>query len=431
MPHRFDPLRRSFLRQTLHGSLISGGVPAFFGHSLLAKTAHASQSNTDRILIVLQMAGGNDGLNTVVPYEDDHYRRARPKLGLRKEEVIPIKEGLGLHPALTGFRDLYERGHLCIVQGVGYENPNRSHFKATEIWQTASDGTHIRKQGWLGRYLDLNCAACEATVAVTIGQQVPQALYGDHPWGLCLDEGSRLGSAKGSKTMGAGAELGVPDEEENSGDSIGMLSGMGSSGMSPLEFIARTGRDAAAGAALVEAAVERARIRGNYPNAPIGHSMRRLAELIGGGFPAGIYYVSQGGYDTHVNQRPTHARLLKQMGASVSALFTDLAAQGKLDQVLLLTFSEFGRRLGENASGGTDHGATAPLFVMGGKVKGGLAGAPPSLAPADLLLGDPVFTTDYRSVYAGVIEQWLGVPSAPVLERASVWDSLNSSLDAL
>jgi len=392
-------------------------MPAVLGEALLARTAHAGQS--DRILILLQLAGGNDGLNTVVPYANDHYYRARPKLGLRGKDIIRLNDELGLHSALRGMRELYEQGHLSIVQGVGYENPNRSHFKATEIWQTASDSTQVQKEGWLGRYLDLNCKECEVTAAVTIGQQVPQALFGRYPWGLCLDqdlngEGPDLMDGMMSALE---AESGAADGGENAGDSIGGLAGSGASNLSPLDFIAKTAQDATIGNTRVEAALGRSKLVGHYPPGALGHSMRKLAELIGGGFQARIYHVSQGGYDTHINQRPAHARLLGALDSSLRALMQDLKAQGNLDRVLLVTYSEFGRRLQENASGGTDHGATAPLFLLGGKVKGGVFGAAPNLAPEDLRLGDPVFTTDYRSVYASVLEQWLGVSSEPVLGR--------------
>ncbi|MEN9728332.1 MAG: hypothetical protein RL434_2698, partial [Pseudomonadota bacterium] len=253
--------------------------------------------------------------------------------------------------------------------------------------------------------------------AVTIGQQVPQALFGKYPWGLCLDQdldGEDASSMDGMMTEG-GAES--AEGGDNAGDSIGGLAGVGASALSPLDFITKTAHDAEMGGDQVEAALKRARLTGHYPPGPLGASMRKLAGLIGGGFPARIYHVSQGGYDTHINQRPAHARLLSMLDSSLRALMQDLKTQGNLNRVLLVTYSEFGRRLQENASGGTDHGATAPLFLMGGKVRGGLAGKPPSLAPADLLLGDPIFTTDYRSVYASVLEQWLEVPSVPVLGR--------------
>ncbi|MDB6030704.1 MAG: hypothetical protein JWM16_1042 [Verrucomicrobiales bacterium] len=425
--------RREFLRSTVLTSSLAWTVPTFLAHTFSGLQAEAADKATQvttgkdgTILVVLQMAGGNDGLNTVVPFANDHYLKARPRLSLSGKQVLKVTEELGLHPALHGLKDLYDAGSLSIVQGVGYPNPNRSHFRSTEIWQTASDSAKFERYGWLGRYFDNACSGADPTVGINIGRQMPQAFAAKHPVGVSLDnpENYRFITAeKGSEAEMMQASFRklnqLDDAGSNSGDSIGAVAG-GSTIRhegSPLDYLERTALDAQLSSDRIRAISGKVQNKANYPAGQLGNSLKLVARLIGGGLPTRIFYVSQGGYDTHTNQAPAQERLLRELGDSVKAFVNDMNAQGNFGRVLLLTFSEFGRRVGENASGGTDHGAASSMFLVGEKLKAGLLGRMPSLAPAHLFNGDIKYTTDFRSVYAGVLEQWLKTPSAPILGR--------------
>jgi uncharacterized protein (DUF1501 family) len=432
--------RREFLRRTVLGSAVTWTVPAFLADTFSALQAQAAASDTQMvtgkdstILVVLQMAGGNDGINTVVPYANDFYHQARPKIGLKAEEVLKLNDEVGLHGALKGFKALYDDGRLSVIQGVGYPNPNRSHFRSTEIWQTASDSERIEKFGWLGRYFDNACPGADPAVGVTIGSQLPEAFFAEKPKGVCfsnpqnyrfmaggeaLEEYKKLNELETSGPgMMAGEDASAP-ADSNSGGSIAMLpAGMPMTGGRAIDFIARTALDAQQSSDEIRGIAARVQNQAEYPNSPLAGSLKLVAKLIGGGLATRVYYVSQGGYDTHTNQLATQQRLLQDLGDSVKAFVDDLQAQGNLPRVLVMTFSEFGRRVAENANGGTDHGAAAPMFVVGNKVKAGLLGKYPSLAPQDLFQGDVKFSVDFRSVYAGILEQWLKTKSAPILGR--------------
>jgi uncharacterized protein (DUF1501 family) len=393
-----------------------------------AETAVQPVTGRDgRILVVLQMAGGNDGLNTVIPYANDHYRGARPQLGIATKEVHPLTDGVGLHPSLTGLKALFDAGQLSVVQGVGYPNPNRSHFRSTEIWQTASDADEVERQGWIGRYFDNTCPGCDPTIGVAVGRETPQAFVAERPTGVTLEnpDAYRFVSAERPGAEEAGLmetsfrrmNESVP-EDAVSGNSIASLSGPIAHGGSALDFLQRTAMDAQVSSDAILDISRRVKNQADYPGSRLANSLKLVARLIGGGLPTRIYYVSQGGYDTHTNQAGTHQRLLGELGGAVQAFCADLKAQGHMERVLVMTFSEFGRRVQQNASGGTDHGAAAPLFLVGPAVKAGLAGRYPSLAPEDLFRGDLQHTVDFRSVYATVLERWLETKSGPILGRS-------------
>jgi uncharacterized protein (DUF1501 family) len=423
--------RREFLRTTVLGSALSWTVPAFLANTFSALHADAADSATQivsgkdsTILVVLQMAGGNDGLNTVVPYTNDFYHKARPKIGLSPQQILNLNGEIGFHGAMSGFKELYDSGNLAVVQGVGYPNPNRSHFRSTEIWQTASDSDKIEKYGWLGRYFDNCCSGADPTVGVTIGNQLPESFFAKTPTGICFNNPqSYRFMANGEATEESykklnEAEMSGPAPDENSGGSIGSLAaGMPMQGGRAVDFIERTALDAQMSSDEVRGIASRVQNQATYPSSQLGNSLKLVAKLIGGGLPTRIYYVSQGGYDTHTNQIATQQRLLEDIGDSTKAFVDDLKAQGNMQRVLVMTFSEFGRRVTENANGGTDHGAAAPIFIIGNKVKAGLLGKYPSLAPQDLFEGDIKYNMDFRNVYAGVLENWLKTKSAPILGR--------------
>jgi len=309
---------------------------------------------------------------------------------------------------------------------VGYPNPNRSHFRSTEIWQTASDADRNEYYGWLGRYFDNTCKGCDPTIGVCVGRETPQAFAAKKPTGVTLQNpdsyrfvsADNPGEGEGDLMEESYRRMNevVPDEDV-SGSSIGSLSGSINHSGSALDFIQRTAMDAQVSSDEILKVSGRVKNQSDYPNSQLSNSLKLVARLIGGGLPTRIYYVTQGGYDTHTNQAGTHQRLMGELGGAVKAFCADLKAQGNMDRVLVMTFSEFGRRVEQNASSGTDHGAAAPLFLIGNSVNAGFAGEAPSLAPKDLFRGDLKFTTDFRSVYATVLENWLQTKSAPILGR--------------
>jgi uncharacterized protein (DUF1501 family) len=427
--------RREFLRSTVLTSALSWTVPTFLANTFSVLQAEAAGQTTQiatgkdaTILVVLQMAGGNDGINTVVPHSNDFYYKARTRINVPARDVLKLNGNVGLHPSLTGFKELYDAGQLSVIQGVGYPNPNRSHFRSTEIWQTASDSGKFEKYGWLGKYFDNTCSGCDPTVAVNVGRQMPQAFSAKNPKGIAVDNPQNyrfLAPGGGEDAQMVEHSYRDMNEQametgasENSGGSIAAIDGPAIRPKgSALDFLERTALDAQMSSDQIRAISARAENKAAYPGSQLGNSLKLVAKLIGGGLPTRVFYVSQGGYDTHTNQVPTQARLLRDLGDSVKSFCDDMKAQGNMQRVMVMTFSEFGRRVSDNANGGTDHGAAAPMFVIGERLKAGLLGQYPSLAPADLFQGDVKYNVDFRCVYAAVLENWLKTKSEPVLGR--------------
>jgi hypothetical protein len=359
------------------------------------------------------VAGGNDGLNTVIPYADDSYFKARPGLAIPADKVRRLDDYCGLHPSLENLGALLGEGYASVVQGVGYPNPNRSHFRATEIWHTASDADKTEANGWLGRYCDAACRGEDPGAAIAIGDQVPQALRSDSGKSIAI------GAPQDYQFQGGmdPAAMEVDDDAAApAGGSVDMLFGASDPDVNVADFLQRAALDAVASSSKVQEILHKAHRGAEYPRTDLGRRLQLVARLIGGGMPSRVYYVSLGGFDTHANQAGAHERQLAIFDQAVGAFCRDMRDQGNFDRVMLLTFSEFGRRVAQNASGGTDHGAAAPLFLFGGALKGGLQGAHPSLTKLER--GDLVHHTDFRSVYATLLEQWLKTPSVPVLGRA-------------
>jgi uncharacterized protein (DUF1501 family) len=391
--------RRQFLATALKGSaLVSFGwtVPGFLRRTALA--AAAAGSNAERVLVVIQLSGGNDGLNTVVPFGDDLYAKNRPTLRIPAEQVIRIDDHAGLHPSLAGFGKLLEAGQLAVLQGIGYPNPSRSHFRSMDIWQTANMGERLPGDGWLGRAISRPELRREGTLpAMHLGSgKLPLALVGR------TAEVPSIASLEDYKLRpgAAGREL---------------LSGVAAAprGDASLQFLQRSTLDAYTSSNRIEELVRKYDTPIEYPASALGQRLKLVAQLIDADFGTRIFYTSLDGFDTHANQAATHTNLLRELGDAVQAFLDDLGHHGHRDRVAVMTFSEFGRRLKENGSRGTDHGAAAPMFLAGGKVRSGAIGDHPSLA--DLDDGDPKFRVDFRSVYATVLERWLGCPSGDVL----------------
>jgi len=429
--------RRKFLRTSVLGAAATWTLPVFLEKTFFALDALAADAAVQgvtgkdgTILVVLQMAGGNDGLNTVIPYADDAYHVARPRLRFSADQVLKINNHIALNPRLAGLKSLYDEGHLAIVQGVGYPNPNRSHFRSTEIWQTASDTDHTVSDGWLGRYFDNCCSGADPTVGVAIGEETPQAFAAKNPTGVTFSRPEQFrfrpsepdaGHMSAEEIFfreinesGAGEESGG-GVTSNDGGSIGTITGSTKNGLSTLDFLQRTALDAQLSSEKILAIARKYKSTVPYPQGPLAASLNIIARMIAGGLPTRVYYASQGGFDTHAGQISTHERLMGEFNEAISAFVADLKQQGNFERVLLITFSEFGRRVQENANGGTDHGAAAPMFVSGGAVKAGLFGKYPSLT--DLDRGDLKFNIDFRSVYGTVLDRWLKAPSEIVLGR--------------
>ena len=428
--------RREFLRTSMLGAAATWTLPVFLEKTFFALDAMAADALTQTvtgkdgtILVVLQMAGGNDGLNMVVPYGDDAYHVARPRLALPVDQILKINNYAGLNPKLTGLKSLYDEGHLAVIQGVGYPNPNRSHFRSTEIWQTASDADRAESKGWLGRYFDNCCSGADPTVGVAIGEETPQAFAAKTPTGVTFSRPEQFRFRSSEPANGHMSteetffrqinEAGAAEESSpaaaNEGASIGAIPGKTNSDMGTLDFLERTALDAQMSSDKILAIARKYKSTVPYPEGPLAASLNIIARMIAGGLPTRVYYASQGGFDTHAGQLNAHPRLMGYFNDAIAAFVADLKQQGNFERVLLMTFSEFGRRVQENANGGTDHGAAAPMFVLGGAVKPGLFGKYPSLTELDR--GDLKFNTDFRTVYGTVLDRWLKAPSQTVLGR--------------
>lgn len=398
--------RRKFLTTGAASAAVITSASHVPGMLLQAASARSTTERADNVLVVVQLSGGNDGLNTVVPYADDVYAKNRFQTRISAGAVHKIDDYLGFHPSMVGMHRLFQEQQLSIVQGVGYPNPNRSHFESMDIWHTAQpEVTGVARQvGWLGKHLDQrddgNRAAKEV-LGVHLGTDVqPIALAG-----LNVQVPS-IGSFDDFRFENMGdPRLNAIRER--------LISTTGSDSNELLAHVRAAAQTALASSRRVRQAIERTSASSEYPQTDLGKKLRGIAQLIHAGLATRIYYVTLDGFDTHSLQAESHAGLLRELSGAVTAFIDDLAGSGQSKRVLLACFSEFGRRVKENASRGTDHGAAAPLFLAGGSLRGGLVGKHPSLT--DLDDGDLKFHTDFRRVYASILENWLGVESVPIL----------------
>ena len=336
-----------------------------------------------RILILVELSGGNDGLNTVVPHRDDRYRALRPRLALPSDEVMTLEGDIGLHPSLRPLEKSWESGDLAVVQGLGYPEPNRSHFRSIEIWETGSDANEFLGDGWLARTLQgAERPANRTADSIILGRDNPGPLDGAEMSNLVLRNPKDF--ARKAKRLEP-----VP----------------GHAGHRALDKLLEVNEEVRHAAAQIEERRKNAPDLGvKFPRNRFGQQCETAAQLLAGELPISIIKLFHGGFDTHANQLGNHARLLGELAGGLSALRTALVGAGLWDRVLVSTYSEFGRRAAENGSAGTDHGTAAPHFVLGGKVKGGLHGAHPDLGA--LVKKDLAFTTDYRRLYATMREEW-------------------------
>jgi len=404
--------RRDLLKATLGASTLlsfPSVAPSFLLHAATAGAHRRDDSQT--VLVVLQLSGGNDGLNTVVPYQDDEYARNRPTLALPSKELHKINSLIGFHPRMGAFMRLYDEGHLSIVQGVGSTNPDRDHEGAMRIWHTADPDQPNRQTGWLGRAVD-NIWRADMTEApaVFVGPIAqPFALNAESVIVPSIDSpddlmaGEMPGRMDGRSVWKNAAELPRPDQQD-----------------ALLGFLQRCTLVGHAYTRRIEAATESALGTAEYPPFRLAGTLRTVAQLIRADIGIRIFFTEVGGggiggFDNHANQLGNHCALLHQLSESVAAFVDDLKRDKLLDRVLLMTFSEFGRTVKENGRRGTGHGAAAPIFLAGGKLKSGLVGAHPNLTDLD---SDALKVhVDFRRVYATVLDRWLGLESRSVLGK--------------
>jgi uncharacterized protein (DUF1501 family) len=396
--------RAGFLK-TAVGAIAAGAIgPNLFINSALADSLARSSAPGGPVLVIIQLQGGNDGLNTIVPYGSGVYYSDRPTIAVPEKNVLPIDGSVGMHPNLSGLKAMYDKGQVAVVQGVGYPDPDRSHFRSTSIWETA-DTSGTSQTGWIGRYLDATFTGdTNPFTAVALGATVPPTLLAKNvpvtsvesvnTYQFQINQLAAPAIMKAYETMYSQRTAGsVPQY---------------------LGLVRHAGANAEQGVHDLQGVATKYTPSVQYPQNPLARELQLVAQIITAELGARVFHVTLGGFDDHAAEVFQHANLMKDMGDSLSAFYADLEAQNKADDVLTMTFSEFGRRVKENAGRGTDHGTAAPLFIVGTKVKGGLYGQDPVLSSLDDN-GDLIYGTDFRSVYGTVLDKWMGSSSSKVL----------------
>ncbi|MGL4632766.1 MAG: DUF1501 domain-containing protein [Leadbetterella sp.] len=372
--------RRDFVKLT---STLSGGlwaIPQFVTQA--ASNLSINSSSFDEVLVFIQLNGGNDGLNTVIPFENDLYYSNRKNIAIPKTDILTLENGMGLHPALKDFYSIFEKGNMKVIQNVGYPSPNRSHFRSQEIWQTASDASKFLNQGWLGRYLEIQCKDCD----------IP-AINVDSIDNLALKSENQLAVTFKNPERYKQADRIDPELDFGKNPQLMFARQIAQASYKSMDMISKN---------LKKAPISQVM----YPKTDIGQNLQKIAKLIRSGLSSKIYYTSLSGFDTHNNQLKIHNSMLTQVNDSVKAFYDELTQDGLWDCVTVVLFSEFGRRVVTNGTG-TDHGTAGPMFVLGKMQQSSLMGSPPDLN--DLDNGDLKFKIDFRSVYASLLATKLGL----------------------
>jgi len=385
--------RKEFLQI---GSLASASLmmPKF----LKAFEKKATVPAGNKVLVVLQLSGGNDGLNTVIPIRNDIYYKSRPKLAIEKDKALQLTDEAGINPALPFFKNLFDEGNLGILNSVGYPNPDRSHFRSMDIWQTAAYSNEYLSTGWLGRYLDAQCSGCDKpTQALEIDDVLSLALKGENIKGLALRDPKRLFNSSNERYF---REINASHENDE-----------------PVaDYLYKTLSETLNSADYI---YQESRLRPSsqtYPATELGKNLQTISSLILSDINTKVYYVSLGSFDTHINQENQQKRLFTELNDAISSFVTDLKKNNRFEDVTIMTFSEFGRRVAQNASGGTDHGTANNMFLIGGGLKQkGLINDMPDLT--HLTEGDLVYKVDFKSVYATLLHNWLGADDGKVLGK--------------
>jgi len=353
----------------------------------------------NKVMVILQLSGGNDGLNTVIPIRNDIYYRERPRLGIEKAKALSLTDEVGLHPALTGLRELYDDGSLGILNNVGYPNPDRSHFRSMDIWQTGSGSNEYITTGWVGRYLDAQCHGCDKpTYALEIDDVLSLALKGENSKAIAMKDPRRL--------FGTSNEKFFKD----------VLNNHKGKGEETVDYLYKTMSETLSSANYIFQQSKLHPSANEYPKTELGNGLKTIASLIFSDINTKVYYISLGSFDTHVNQEGQQQRLFTELSDAVRAFTKDLKANNRFNDVMMFTFSEFGRRVSQNASAGTDHGTANNMFLIGGALKQkGIINPMPDLN--DLDEGDLKYKIDFKTVYATVLKNWLDADDSAILGK--------------
>ncbi|QJX46240.1 DUF1501 domain-containing protein [Hymenobacter taeanensis] len=391
--------RRDFLKASVLASSLLF-VPKFL-HALDRQGLQPLRNSNGRRLVVVQLGGGNDGLNTIIPYRNDEYYKARPTLGIREQSgILTLGQDLGFNPAMTQLKGLYDQGKVGILNAVGYPNPDRSHFRSMDVWQSASDSDKYVGTGWLGRYLDATCSDGHLPyTGLELDDTLSLAMKGNLRKGLSLKNPEKFHQLTQNRFI---AQVSREKASAASGSELDYLYKTLAETASSAEYLYQTSKVYKSGVA--------------YPNTEFGKSLKTTAELINSGIDSRVFYVSLTGFDTHVRQQEQQGRLLGDLSSGLGSFTEDLQKAGNLDDTLILVFSEFGRRVSQNASNGTDHGTANNVLLLGGGLKQqGILNAAPDLLNLDQ--GDLRYQLDFRSIYATVLRDWLGADDQLILGR--------------
>ncbi len=388
--------RKEFLRL---GSLASGSL--FIPKFLKAFETQTRIATGNKVVVIIQLSGGNDGLNTVIPVRNDLYYKNRPSLSITKDAAAKLTDEVSLHPALTAFQQLYDSGNLAILNNVGYPNPDRSHFRSMDIWHSASDSNEYWSTGWIGRYLDAQCKGCDKpTQALEVDDVLSLAMKGKVTNAIAVNDPRRLfgnTSEKYFKKLSAAHKHSYEEEK-------------------PVDYLYKTLAQTISSADYIFNQSRLHASQTTYPDTQLGKGLKTIASLIFSEINTKVYYISLGSFDTHVNQQAQQARLFTQLNDAVKSFTDDLKKNGRLEDVLLFTFSEFGRRVAQNASNGTDHGTANSMFLISGALKKkGILNEMPDLA--DLNEGDLKFKIDFKNVYSTVLNNWLKANADDILGK--------------
>lgn len=389
--------RRKFLQLSALASAATL-VPKFlkaFEHGPLLEPTNG------RTLVVIQLSGGNDGLNTIIPVRNDLYYSNRPQLAIPMKDALTLSDDVGLNPALKGIKALYDEGLVSIVNGVGYPDPDRSHFRSMDIWQTGSRSDELVTTGWLGRYLDARCTDCNVhnTLGIEVDDSLSLSMKGKERKAIAVRDVNQFYKAARDPYF---ASLAADHAHEHEAQLAG--------------YLYQTLRETISSADYVYQHQKTYSSTQAYPDTQLAKRMKTIAALIAAQADTKVYYVSHGSFDTHVNQRNQQDRLFAQLDEALTAFIADLKQAGRLNEVMVVTFSEFGRRVGQNASGGTDHGTASNMFLISGGLKrSGLYNPLPDLRVLDE--GDLKYTIDFKQVYATLLDRWLATDPQQILGR--------------
>lgn len=390
--------RRKFIELSVLASA-SLLIPAFI-KPVQANTFRRKISDVSKKLIIIQLSGGNDGLNTIIPFKNDIYYKNRSSISISENNVLKINDELGFNPVMEKLKSIYDNGQLSVINSVGYPNPNRSHFRSMDIWHTASDANENLNTGWIGRYLDSECMNCKNPYnAIEVNENLSLALKGTSKSGIAVEDPERFFISTAENFF---MDVLKTNEKHSHDENVAYLYKTMADATSSAEYVYKTSRIF--------------KSKSEYPNTNFGKDLKTIAELIISEIQTSVFYVSLGGFDTHVNQTGRQERLLKELSESLFALNNDLKINNKQDEVLVMVFSEFGRRVKQNGSNGTDHGTANNIFLINGNLKNpGFYNEAPDLL--NLENGDLKYQIDFRDIYSNILNDWLGVNSESILGK--------------